>query len=154
MSLTDYLIDVSTGPIFQKLCILNAFGCRNISTSVNLEKCKIKDVKSLSFTSIRCILLPPTTNTSLPLLTFSKSRDVAALKEEHSSAREPLQGAEGRQKELEAEMDRVMQQMKEEMERMVRQKEEEADRVTEGLKEQQQRQLAEAEAREESSRSA
>ncbi|TNN52056.1 Hyaluronan mediated motility receptor [Liparis tanakae] len=107
----------------------------------------------------------------------SESRDVAALKEEHSSAmtglreahalsqgkmgdivtelksaREALQGAEGRQKELEAEMDRVMQQMKEEMERMARQKEEEASRVTEGLKEQQQRQLAEAEAREESSR--
>ncbi|XP_034399458.1 hyaluronan mediated motility receptor [Cyclopterus lumpus] len=107
----------------------------------------------------------------------SKSNDVAALKEEHSSAmtglqeahtnslskmgdivtelksaREALQGAEGRQKELEAEMDSVMQQLKEEMDRMVQQKEEEANRVKEGLEEHQERQLAEAKAREENSR--
>ncbi|KAM6952195.1 hyaluronan mediated motility receptor [Lycodopsis pacificus] len=107
----------------------------------------------------------------------SKSNDVAALKEEHSSAmtelqeahtdslskmgdivtelksaREALQGAEGRQKEREAEMDRVTQQMKEEMDKIVQQKEEEVNRVKEGLEEHQERQLAEAKSREENSR--
>ncbi|XP_068452025.1 hyaluronan mediated motility receptor [Clinocottus analis] len=107
----------------------------------------------------------------------SKSNDVAALKEEHSSAmmelqeahtnslskmgdivaelkssREALQGAEARQKELEAEMDRVTQQMEEEMGRLVQQKEEEVNRVKEGLEEHKERQLVEAKAVEENSR--
>ncbi|XP_078117386.1 hyaluronan mediated motility receptor isoform X2 [Sander vitreus] len=64
--------------------------------------------------------------------------DTSALLE---SAKRALQGAEGRQKDLEAEVERVMQQ-----------KEEEVNRVKEGLEEHQERQLAEAEAREENSR--
>ncbi|XP_078117385.1 hyaluronan mediated motility receptor isoform X1 [Sander vitreus] len=96
----------------------------------------------------------------------SERNDVASLKEEHlaamtelqeahtnslskmgdivtelDSAKRALQGAEGRQKDLEAEVERVMQQ-----------KEEEVNRVKEGLEEHQERQLAEAEAREENSR--
>lgn len=68
------------------------------------------------------------------------------------STKEALQGAEGRQKELEVEVERVTQQMKEEMDRVVQQKEEEVNRVKEGLEEHQERQLAEAKAREENSR--
>lgn len=68
------------------------------------------------------------------------------------SAKEALRGAEGRQKALEAEVERVTQQMKEEMNKVVQQKEEEINRVKEGLEEHQERQLAEAEAREENTR--
>ncbi|XP_070692738.1 hyaluronan mediated motility receptor [Pempheris klunzingeri] len=106
----------------------------------------------------------------------SKSNDVASLKEEHSAAmrelqethanslskmadvtelestKEALKGAEGRQNELEAEMERLTQQTKEEMDKVVQQKEEEINRVKEGLEEHQERQLAEAKAREENSR--
>ncbi|XP_029296746.1 LOW QUALITY PROTEIN: hyaluronan mediated motility receptor [Cottoperca gobio] len=103
----------------------------------------------------------------------SKNNDVATLKEEHlaamtelqeahtkslskmgdivtelESAREALQGAERRRKELEVEVERVTQQV-EEMEKVVQQKEEEVNRVKGGLEE---RQLAEAKAREEDSR--
>ncbi|XP_074531028.1 hyaluronan mediated motility receptor [Halichoeres trimaculatus] len=107
----------------------------------------------------------------------SESIDVTALKAEHSAAKrelqealtnslskmadivtelentkETLKGAEGRRKELEAEVDRVTNQMKEEMAKVVQQKDEELSRVREGLKEHQEKQLAEAEAREENSR--
>lgn len=68
------------------------------------------------------------------------------------STKEALKGAEGRQKTLEAEVERVTQQMKEEMDRVVQQKDEEISRVKEGLEEHQERQLAEAKAREENSR--
>lgn len=68
------------------------------------------------------------------------------------SAKQALRGAEGRQKELEAEVERVTQQMKEEIDKAVQQKEEEVNRVMEGLEEHQERQLAEAKAREENSR--
>ncbi|KAI3351929.1 hypothetical protein L3Q82_020759, partial [Scortum barcoo] len=107
----------------------------------------------------------------------SKNNDVAALKEEHladtrklqeahtsslskmadivselESAKEALKGADERQKALEAEVERVTQQMKEEMDKVVQQKEEEINKVREGLEEHQERQLAEAKAREENSR--
>lgn len=68
------------------------------------------------------------------------------------SAKEALKGAEGRQKKVEAEVERVTKQMKEEMAKVVQQKEEEINRVKEGLEEHQQRQLAEEKAREENSR--
>ncbi|KAG8004197.1 Hyaluronan-mediated motility receptor [Nibea albiflora] len=111
------------------------------------------------------------------VLLESKSIDVAGLKEEHftamrelqeahtnslskmadivtelESAKEALRGAEGRRKTLEAEVERVTQQMKEEMNKVVQQKEEEINRVKERLEEHQERQLAEAEAREENTR--
>ncbi|KAM8910862.1 hyaluronan mediated motility receptor isoform 2-T2 [Spinachia spinachia] len=106
----------------------------------------------------------------------SKSDDVAALKAEHSSAmaelqgahgnslselkdivkelesaREALQGAEGRQKELEAEMGRVTQQMKEEMDKMLEQNEEQVNRLKEDLKGHKERQEAIAKDRQENS---
>lgn len=67
------------------------------------------------------------------------------------SAREALKGAEGRQKSLEAEVERVTQQLKEEMNKVVQQKEE-INRMKEELEEHQKRELAEATAREENSR--
>ncbi|XP_070769549.1 hyaluronan mediated motility receptor [Enoplosus armatus] len=107
----------------------------------------------------------------------SKSNDVAALKEEHlaamrelqeahtsslgkmadivtelESAKEALKGAEGRQKTLEAEVERVTQQMEEEMDKVIQQKEEEINGMKEGLEDHQERQLAEVKAREENSR--
>ncbi|KAF3838073.1 hypothetical protein F7725_009841 [Dissostichus mawsoni] len=106
----------------------------------------------------------------------SKSNEGTALKEEHlaaitelqeahtnslskmadivtelESARDALRGAEGRREELEAEVERVTQQV-EEMEKVLQQKEEEVSRLKEGLEEHQERQLAEAKAREENSR--
>ncbi|KAK5865082.1 hypothetical protein PBY51_016273 [Eleginops maclovinus] len=106
----------------------------------------------------------------------SKSNEVAGLKEEHlaaitelqeahtnslstmgdivtelESAREALRGAEGRRQELEAEVERVTQQM-EEMEKALQQREEEVDQLKDGLEEHQERQLAEAKARGENSR--
>lgn len=68
------------------------------------------------------------------------------------SAREALQGAEGRQKKLEAEMGRVTQQMKEEMDKMLQQNKEEVNRLKEDLKEHTERQEAEAKDRQENSR--
>uniref|UniRef100_A0A4W6CDA5 Hyaluronan-mediated motility receptor (RHAMM) n=1 Tax=Lates calcarifer TaxID=8187 RepID=A0A4W6CDA5_LATCA len=107
----------------------------------------------------------------------SESSDVAALKEEHlaamrelqeahtnslskmgdivtelESTKKALKGAEERRKELEEEVERVTQQMKEEMDKVVKQKEEEIKRAKEGLEEYQERQLAEAKAREENAR--
>ncbi|XP_044062359.1 hyaluronan mediated motility receptor [Siniperca chuatsi] len=106
----------------------------------------------------------------------SKSDDVAALKEEHlaamrelqeahtnslskmadivtemESSKEALKGAKGRQKTLEVEVERVTQQMKEEMDKVV-QLREEINRMKEVLEEHQERELAEAKAREENSR--
>ncbi|XP_034070874.1 hyaluronan mediated motility receptor [Gymnodraco acuticeps] len=103
----------------------------------------------------------------------SKSNEGAAFKEEHlaaitdlqeahtnalskmadivtelESARDALRGAEGRREELEAEVERVTQQV-EEMEKGLQQKEEEVSRLKEGLEE---RQLAEAKARDDNSR--
>lgn len=68
------------------------------------------------------------------------------------SAKEALRGAEGRQKKMEAEVERLTQQMKKEMDKVVQQKDEEINKVKEGLEEHQERQLAEAKAREENSR--
>lgn len=73
--------------------------------------------------------------------TFSQYVSVTGSLSYFFSAKQALRGAEGRQKDLEAEVERVMQQ-----------KEEEVNRVKEGLEEQQERQLAEAKAREENSR--
>ncbi|KAM3612829.1 uncharacterized protein V6R79_015327 [Siganus canaliculatus] len=98
----------------------------------------------------------------------SKSGDVAALKGDHyaamrelqeahtnslskmadvvselESTTEALKRAEGREKILEAEVERVTHQMKEEMDKVVRQKEE-IDRMKKGLEEQQEKELAEA----------
>ncbi|XP_069552959.1 hyaluronan mediated motility receptor [Brachyistius frenatus] len=106
-----------------------------------------------------------------------KSNDVTALKEEHlaavrelqeactnslskmgdivtelESTKEALKGAEGRRSNLEAKVDIVTQQIKEEMDKLVEQKEDEIRRVREELEEHQGRQLAEAKAREENSR--
>ncbi|KAI9522311.1 hypothetical protein NQZ68_037070 [Dissostichus eleginoides] len=106
----------------------------------------------------------------------SKSNEGTALKEEHlaaitelqeahtnslskmadivtelESARDALRGAEGRREELEAEVERATQQV-EEMEKVLQQKEEEVSRLKEGLEEHQERQLAEAKAREDNSR--
>ena len=67
------------------------------------------------------------------------------------SARDALRGAEGRREELEAEVERVTQQV-EEMEKVLQQKEEEVSRLKEGLEEHQERQLAEAKARQDNSR--
>lgn len=64
------------------------------------------------------------------------------------SARDALRGAGGRREELEAEVERLTQQV-EEMEKGLQQKEEEVSRLKEGLEE---RQLAEAKAREDNSR--
>ncbi|XP_041652772.1 hyaluronan mediated motility receptor isoform X2 [Cheilinus undulatus] len=111
-------------------------------------------------------------------LTMSeRCNDVAALTEEHLAAKRELQealtnslskmadivtelestknalkGAEERQKELEAEVDRVTKQMNEEMAKTVKQKDEEISRVRESLEELQERHLAEAKAQEENSR--
>lgn len=68
------------------------------------------------------------------------------------STREALKGAEERQKELEQEVERVTQQIKEEMNIVIHQKEEEIERLQEVLDEHQERQLAEAKAREENAR--
>lgn len=68
------------------------------------------------------------------------------------STKEALKGAEGRQKELEAEVDRVTDQMKEEMAKVVQQKDEEISRVKAGLEEHQEKQSAETKAREENLR--
>ncbi|XP_033948026.1 hyaluronan mediated motility receptor isoform X1 [Pseudochaenichthys georgianus] len=103
----------------------------------------------------------------------SKSNEGAAFKEEHlaaitdlqeahtnalskmadivtelESARDALRGAGGRREELEAEVERLTQQV-EEMEKGLQQKEEEVSRLKEGLEE---RQLAEAKAMEDNSR--
>nr|XP_020485315.1 hyaluronan mediated motility receptor-like isoform X1 [Labrus bergylta] len=107
----------------------------------------------------------------------SKNNDVAALKEEHlaakrelqealtnslskmadvvlelESAKEALKAAETRRTELEAEVDRVTDQMKEETAKVAQQKDEEINRVKEALEEHQERQSAEGKAREEDSR--
>ncbi|KAK5897368.1 hypothetical protein CesoFtcFv8_010436 [Champsocephalus esox] len=107
------------------------------------------------------------------LVIFSKSDEGAAFKEEHlaaitdlqeahtnalskmadivtelESTRDALRGAGERREELEAEVERLTQQV-EEMEKGLQQKEEEVSRLKEGLEE---RQLAEAKAREDNSR--
>lgn len=68
------------------------------------------------------------------------------------SAKEALKGAEERQKELEEEAARVTQQMEEEIDKVVKQKEEEIKRMRNGLEEHQERQLAEAKAKEENAK--
>lgn len=55
------------------------------------------------------------------------------------STKEALRGAAERQKNLEAEVKRVTQQMKEEMDKVIRQKEEEIKGVRKGLEEHQQK---------------
>ena len=67
------------------------------------------------------------------------------------SSKEALRGAEEKRKTLEAEVERVTWQMKE-MDKVLLQKDEEMKRVKEWLEEHQERQLAEAKAREENSR--
>ncbi|KAK5925384.1 hypothetical protein CgunFtcFv8_017910 [Champsocephalus gunnari] len=76
---------------------------------------------------------------------LSKMADIVT---ELESARDALRGAGGRREELEAEVERLTQQV-EEMEKGLQQKEEEVSRLKEGLEE---RQLAEAKAREDNSR--
>ncbi|KAK2849402.1 hypothetical protein Q5P01_009236 [Channa striata] len=110
-------------------------------------------------------------------LVESKNSDLAALKAEHltamrelqeahtnsqgnmgsiitelESTKEALKVAEQRQRDLEAEVEKVTQQMKDEMDKAVQQKEEECRRVQERLEEQQERQLAEGKSREEDAR--
>lgn len=68
------------------------------------------------------------------------------------STKEALRGAEERQKNLEGEVERVTQQMKEEMDKVIQQKEEEIKKVKEVLEEHQARQYAEQKAREENAR--
>ncbi|XP_039976200.1 hyaluronan mediated motility receptor [Xiphias gladius] len=75
--------------------------------------------------------------------------DTSAMME---GAKEALKGAEERQKELEEEAARVTQQMEEEIDKVVKQKEEEIKRMRNGLEEHQERQLAEAKAKEENAK--
>ncbi|XP_010783054.1 hyaluronan-mediated motility receptor-like [Notothenia coriiceps] len=70
---------------------------------------------------------------------------------ELESTRDALRGAEGRREELQAEVERVTQQV-EEMEKGLQQKEAEVSQLKEGLEEHQERQLAGAKAREDNSR--
>ncbi|XP_036933856.1 hyaluronan mediated motility receptor [Acanthopagrus latus] len=79
---------------------------------------------------------------------LNKMADVVA---ELESSKEALKGAEEKRKTLEAEVERVTWQMKE-MDKVLLQKDEEMKRVKERLEEHQERQLAEAKAREENSR--
>ncbi|KAF3693676.1 Hyaluronan mediated motility receptor Intracellular hyaluronic acid-binding protein [Channa argus] len=108
---------------------------------------------------------------------FLKNNDLATLKDDHlaamrelqeahtnsqgkmgfivtelESTKEALKVAEERQKDLEVEVERVTQQMKDEMDKAVKQKEEEIKRVQERLEEQQERLLAEVKSREEDAR--
>ncbi|KAM7418016.1 hypothetical protein PAMA_017587 [Pampus argenteus] len=108
---------------------------------------------------------------------IERSDNVSALKEEHvaamrklqesyttslskladtvtelESTKEALRGAEERQKTLEAEMERVTQQMKEEMDKVDQQKEAEVNGLREVLEEHQERYFTEQKAKEENER--
>ncbi|XP_038124132.1 hyaluronan mediated motility receptor isoform X2 [Cyprinodon tularosa] len=82
----------------------------------------------------------------------SSQKQMEDIATELQSTKEALKEAEGRQRELEAEVGRVTCQLKEAMDKMVEQKEEEINRVRGWTDEQQERLEAEAKAREESSR--